>query len=65
MLIHHYEAETHGFQGFVGQNDRGKAEVPKKSHFPKEIFFEGVPAFPPSHSHHKPQVPILESKYDI
>ena len=22
MLIHHFEAETQGFQGLVGQNDR-------------------------------------------
>ena len=25
MMLHHFEAETHGFQGLVGQNDRGKA----------------------------------------
>ena len=29
-MIHHSENETHGFQGLVDQNDRGKAEVPKK-----------------------------------
>ena len=33
MLIHHFGAETHGFQGLVDQNDRGKAKVPKKSRF--------------------------------
>ena len=38
MLVHHFEAETQGFQGLVDQNDRKKAEVPKKSHFLKEIF---------------------------
>ena len=30
IMIHHSENETHGFQGLVDQNDRGKAEVPKK-----------------------------------
>ena len=40
MLIHHLEAETHGFQGLVDQNDQGK--VPEKSHFLKETFFEGA-----------------------
>ena len=43
MLIHHFEAETQGFQGLVDQNDRGKAQVPEKSHLVKETFFEGVP----------------------
>ena len=43
MLIHHFEAETQGFQGLVDQNDRGKAQVPEKSHFLKETFFEGIP----------------------
>ena len=47
MLIHHFEADTQGFQRLVDQNDRGKAKVPKKSHFMKETFFEGVLAFPP------------------
>ena len=32
-----------GDTGLVDQNDRGKAYVPKKSHFMKETFFEGVP----------------------
>ena len=45
MLLQHFEAETQGFQGLVDQNDRGKA--PEKSHFQKETFFEGVPAFLP------------------
>ena len=27
MLIHHFEAETHGFQGLVDQNDRGNKGV--------------------------------------
>ena len=31
MLIHHLEAETHGFQGLFDQNDVGKAQVPEKS----------------------------------
>ena len=39
MLIHHFGAETQGFQGLVDQNDRGKALVPEKSHFLKETFF--------------------------
>ena len=39
MLIHHFEAETQGFQGLVDQNDRGKDLVPEKSHFQKETFF--------------------------
>ena len=43
MLIHHFEAETQGFQGLVDQNDRGKAYVPEKSHFLKETFFSGGP----------------------
>ena len=30
MLIHHFGAETQGFQGLVDQNDRGKAW---KKHF--------------------------------
>ena len=33
MLIHHFGAQTLGFQALVDQNDRGKAKVPKKSHF--------------------------------
>ena len=32
-------------QGLVDQNDRGKALVSEKSHFLKETFFRGVPAF--------------------
>ena len=39
MLIHHFE--TQGFQGLIGHNDRGKAFVSEKSHFPKETFFWG------------------------
>ena len=39
MLIHHFGAQTYGFQGLVDQNDRGKAKVPEKSHFLKETFF--------------------------
>ena len=50
MLMHHFEAETQGFQDLVDQNDRGKAQVPEnKSYFLKEIFFEGVPAFTSIH----------------
>ena len=30
MLIHHFGAETQGFQEPVDQNDRGKAQVPEK-----------------------------------
>ena len=41
MLIHYFEAETQGFQGLVDQNDRGKAQVPDKSHFLKENIFQG------------------------
>ena len=37
MLIHHFGAETQGFQGLVDQNDRGKAQVPEKQSF--LIFF--------------------------
>ena len=44
MLIHHFEAETQGFQRLVDQNDRGKTFVPEKGHLLKELFFEGVPA---------------------
>ena len=47
MLIHHFEAETQDFQGLVDQNDRGKALVPKKTHFLKETFLGGFPALPP------------------
>ena len=37
--------KTHGSQGLVDQNEREKAKVlPQKSHFLKEMFFEGVPA---------------------
>ena len=35
MLIHHFEADTQGFQGLVDQND------PEKSYFLKETFFWG------------------------
>ena len=50
MLIHHFEAETQGFQRLVDQNELGKAYVRDKSHFLKETFFfffwgGGVPAF--------------------
>ena len=45
MLIHHFGAETQGFQGLIDQNDQRKALVPEKSHFLKETFFEGVLAF--------------------
>ena len=43
MLIHHFEAETQGFQGLVDQNDRGKVQVPENHIFRKKHFFEGVP----------------------
>ena len=33
MLIHHFEAETQGFQGLVDQNDRGKPKFWKKHFF--------------------------------
>ena len=39
MLIHHFGAETQGFQGLVNQIDRGKAYVPEKSHCLKEPLF--------------------------
>ena len=50
MLIHHFEAETQGFQGLVDQNDRGKALVPEIITFSERNIFEGVPAFTPIHS---------------
>ena len=43
-----FEAETQGFQGLVDQNDRGKALVPKKTHFLKESFVWGVSGIPPN-----------------
>ena len=48
MLIHHFEAKTQDFQGLVDQNDRGKALVPKKTHFLKESFVWGVSGIPPN-----------------
>ena len=41
MLLHHFKAETQGFQGLGDQNDCGKAKVPEKSHLLKEIFLRG------------------------
>ena len=45
MLIHHFGAETQGFQGLVDQNDRGKAKVLEKSLFLEETFFSWAPPF--------------------
>ena len=39
MLIHHFGAETQGFQGLVDQNDRGKAFSPRKLTFSSRDFF--------------------------
>ena len=52
MLIHHFGAETQGFQGLVDQNDRGKAQVPEKQSFLIFFFgrgggFQRSPPFPP------------------
>ena len=33
MLVHHFGAETQGFQGLVDLNDWGKPKSPKKKHF--------------------------------
>ena len=38
MLMHHFEAETQGFQGLVDQNDGGKAWVTEKSILYENIF---------------------------
>ena len=47
MSIHHFGAETQGFQAPVDQNDWGKAYVPEKSHFLKETYFWGGSSGPP------------------
>ena len=47
MLIHHFRAETQGFQGLVDQNDREKAYVPEKRLFMKQTFFRADPALLP------------------
>ena len=53
MLVHHFEAETQGFQGLVDQNDLAKALVPEQLHFPRETFFSGSSGVP-NHSQRRP-----------
>ena len=60
MLVHHFEAETQGFQGLVDQNDLAKALVPEQLHFPRETFFSGSSGVP-NHSQRRPQVVLCIS----
>ena len=46
MLIHHFGAETKGFQGlWLTKMTEGKPKSPKKSHFLKETPFGGGSGF--------------------
>ena len=42
MLIHHFGAETQGFQGLFDQNDRASLS-PRKITFSERNIFEGIP----------------------
>ena len=56
MLIHHFGAETQGFQGPPDHNDQGKAKIPEKLHFLKETSFRGGSGFQ-NYSERRPGIP--------